>query len=315
MAEISARTLESLIRAHCPDLNGAITFSRIQTGKFNTSFFVRAAKQELVLRIAPPRDAVFVFYEREMMRQEPGIHDLVRSQTTVPVPRILVFDDSHQWVDRDFLIMERLPGRPLTEAGHVSYDDVLRQVGRHLAEVHRLTAERYGYLGPHRPMVPQRTWVAAFEIMWHKMIQDIASVGQYSPEESRMLRRLLDKHLALVDRPVPASLLHMDIWHQNILVDEFGRVTGLLDWDRALWGDPEIEFAVLDYCGISEPAFWEGYGRQRDESEEARVRQVFYLLYELQKYIVIREGRGTDSAGARRYKHQVMGIVKKSLML
>lgn len=298
MAELSARTLESLIRAHCPDLNGAIAFSRIQTGKFNTSFFVRGAKQELVLRIAPPRDAVFVFYEREMMRQEPGIHDLVRSQTTVPVPRILVFDDSHQWVDRDFLIMERLPGRPLTEAGHVSYDDVLRQVGRHLAEVHRLrsgaerhavegwrpaserftggasrpplTAERYGYLGPHRPMEPQRTWVAAFEIMWHKMIQDIASVGHYSSEDSRMLRRLLDKHLGLFDRPVPASLLHMDIWHQNILVDEFGKVTGLLDWDRALWGDPEIEFAVLDYCGISEPAFWEGYGRQRDESGEAR---------------------------------------------
>jgi len=57
---------------------------------------------------------------------------------------------------------------------------------------------------------------------------------------------------------VPASLLHLDAWAQNILVDEAGNVTGLVDLDRALWGDPGIEFAVLDYCGISEPVFWRG---------------------------------------------------------
>ena len=74
------------------------------------------------------------------------------------------------------------------------------------------------------------------------------------------MRRLLDRHAEVFDRPVPASLLHMDVWAENILADERGRLTGLIDWDRACWGDPEIEFAVLDYCGISEPPFWEGYG-------------------------------------------------------
>jgi fructosamine-3-kinase len=136
-------------------------------------------------------------------------------------------------------------------------------------------------------------------------------VGHYSRDEAAMMRDLLDRHLALFDRPVPSSLLHMDIWHQNILVDEAGNVTGLVDWDRALWGDPEIEFAVLDYCGISGPAFWEGYGRERDLSPAARIRRVFYLLYELQKYIVIRQGRNRDPAGARRYKQQVMQLARQ----
>ena len=97
------------------------------------------------------RDAVFVFYERDMMRQEPVIHELVRSKTNVPVARIYVHDDSHKLVDRDYLIMERLPGRPLTDSRRVCYDDVLRQVGQHLARVHRITAHEYGYLGPHSP--------------------------------------------------------------------------------------------------------------------------------------------------------------------
>jgi aminoglycoside phosphotransferase (APT) family kinase protein len=303
--------LESLIRRHVPNVADGASFQPIPTGKFNTSFFVRAGERQFVLRIAPPRDAVFVFYERDMMRQEPGIHSLLLSRTSVPVARIVAFDDSHEIVDREFLIMERLPGRPLTEMGRVDYDRAHRQVGRHLAEVHRLTADRYGYLGAHRPMEPQAAWAAAFTIMWSKMIDDITAVGHYSPHEAAMMRDMLDRHLALFDRPVASSLLHMDIWHQNILVDQAGNVTGLVDWDRALWGDPEIEFAVLDYCGISEPAFWEGYGRERDLSPAAQIRQVFYLLYELQKYIVIRQGRSRDPTGARRYKQQVMQLARQ----
>jgi len=313
MDNFSLDILESLIRHHWGDLDGDISFQRIPTGKFNTSFFVRAGDEQFVLRIAPPGDAVFVFYERDMMRQEPDIHQIVLSRTNVPAPRIFAFDDSHQLIDRDFLIMERLPGRPLTEMGGVAYDFVLRQVGDYLAQVHRLTEDRYGYLGAHRPMEPQNTWVEAFEIMWSKMIDDIVAIGHYDEDESRLMRSLLDQHIALFDRPVPASLLHMDIWHQNILVDDAGDVTGIVDWDRALWGDPEIEFAVLDYCGVSEPAFWEGYGQPRDLCDAARIRQVFYLLYELQKYIVIRQGRGGDAAGARRYKQQVMHVARRYL--
>jgi fructosamine-3-kinase len=120
------------------------------------------------------------------------------------------------------------------------------------------------------------------------------------------MRRLLDAHLAAFNRDVPAALLHMDVWAQNILADDNGRLTCLLDWDRALWGDPEIEFAVLDYCGISEPAFWEGYGAQRDRSGAAEVRRVFYLLYELQKYIFIRKVRNRSPARADQYRRQAL---------
>jgi len=312
MGSFSSKILKSIIRHHRGDPDGDISFRRIATGKFNVSYFVNAGNESLVLRIAPNQNAVFVFYERGMMRQEPDIHELVLSRTTVPVPRILTYDDSHTLIDRDFLIMERLPGLPLTEAHSVSRNIVFRQLGEYLAQVHSLTEDRYGYLGAHQPMVPQSTWVEAFEIMWNKMIDDIIMVGYYDQEESKMMRSLLDDYIAMFDRPTPASLLHMDIWHQNILVDREGNITGLVDWDRALWGDPEIEFAVLDYCGISEPAFWEGYGQERDlVSDSARIRQFFYLLYELQKYIVIRHGRNRDPVAAKRYKQQVMVAIQK----
>ncbi|MEH2003851.1 phosphotransferase [Nostoc sp.] len=53
------------------------------------------------------------------------------------------------------------------------------------------------------------------------------------------------------------------------MVDSAADVTGLVDFDRALWGDPEIEFAVLDYCDISQRAFRQGYGKERAKSTSA----------------------------------------------
>lgn len=302
---------ESLVRCVRRFLPGddAVRFTPIPTGKFNTSFFVRAGEQDFVLRIAPPRDAVFVFYERNMMRQEPAIHDLLRRETTVPVARIVGYDDSHEIIRNDYLLMDRLPGHPMCDALWVDEDAVLRAVGDALAQVHRLTAPQYGYLGAHAPMTPQPTWRDAFALMWRKLIDDVVFVGHYSQEDAAFLLRLLDKHIRLFDRNVPASLLHMDIWAQNILVAKDGApLTGIVDWDRALWGDPEIEFAVLDYCGISKPAFWEGYGRPRDTSPEAGLRNLFYLLYEIQKYIVIDQGRNNDPAAARQYRQHVMHL-------
>ena len=114
----------------------------------------------------------------------------------------------------------------------------------------------------------------------------------------------LQRHRTYFERPVIPRLLYMDVWSQNILVDADGNVTGLVDFDRALWGDVEIEFAVLDYCGISEPAFCEGYGMQRDEMSPALIRRQFYLLYELQKYMSISIWRGNDPVGALDYKLQ-----------
>lgn len=154
--KFSQDILISLIHHHRPDLGRPIEVEPIATGKFNRSFWVRAAGEQMVLRVAPPRDAVFVFYERDMMRQEPALHERLRAQTSVPVPEILAFDASHRLLERDFMLMERLPGCPLSEMKHVDYDTVLRQVGPYLADVHRLQATQYGYLGAHQPMAPQR---------------------------------------------------------------------------------------------------------------------------------------------------------------
>lgn len=313
MAEHFAnKLLTRLVTAHFPADLEQLIFEPIRTGKHNTSYFVHGAGDELVLRISPPDSTGLIFYERRMMAQEPQLHALLRAETTVPVAEILAYDESRAVVDRDYLLMERLPGRPLAEVRLTArqLDGVLEQVGFYLAQMHALVADRYGYLGAHRPMAPQPTWAGAFTVMWNLLLDDVVACGGYSPGEADLFRHLLQAYLPHFDRPVPASLLHMDVWSQNILVDDEGHVTGLVDLDRALWGDPEIEYAVLDYCGISEPAFWQGYGRARDTSFSAQIRARFYLLYEIQKYIPIRIWRRNDPVRAQQYKQHSLALAE-----
>lgn len=284
-----------------------IHLERCATGKFNDSWFVANARESFVLRIAPPEDrSRMLFYEHRMMLQEPGLHELLRRKTRAPVPRIIEFRERDETLGRDFILMERLPGTPLSRqrmsAG--GFERVLRQIGTCLRETHRLNSDRYGYVGAHRPMDPQPDWPSAFSVMWNLLIDDIANCDGYSAREAERMRHLLERHHGVFDRPVKASLLHMDVWAENILADPDGRLTGLIDWDRALWGDPEIEFAVLEYCGISEPAFWEGYGKEPDRDDAYQIRRIFYLLYEIQKYIVIQRRRRNNPAQADQYREQ-----------
>jgi len=319
----------SCIDAH-PD---SLRFRPVHTGKHNSSYWVESELGRFVLRIAPPDDAGFLFYERLMMRQEPDLHALIRAETSLPVAEIIGYDFSRTRVPRDYLLMRALPGTPVSEVYGVAslgsglaapsseagmarsqFHRALYQVGQYLRELHTLTAVEtlgtatFGYLGPHHPMEPQPTWAEAFHVMWNRLLDDVVACGGYALDEAQVMRNLLDGYIGVFDRPVSSSLLHMDVWSQNILVDGEGNVTGLVDFDRALWGDVEIEFAVLDYCGVSEPPFWAGYGVPRDTSPAAQIRRRFYLLYEVQKYIPICMWRRDDPVGAARYKQQSFAL-------
>lgn len=307
----ATETLEQLFLTQVAANPSSLHFSPVRTGKHNSSFWVQSDRGKYVLRIAPPDDAGFLFYEHQMMRQEPDLHTLIGAQTDIPIARIVGHDFSRTQIERDYLLMEALPGTPLSNAHWLSQSVLNRalfQVGEHLRALHGLTADKhlgkraYGYLGAHHPMQPQATWWEAFHVMWHKLLNDVVACEGYTDFEADHLRTLLDKHREHFQHQVEPHLLHMDVWGQNILIDENGNVTGLVDFDRALWGDVEIEFAVLDYCGISEPAFWESYGLERDVSHAAQIRCQFYLLYEVQKYIPIRIWRRNDPAEAARYK-------------
>ncbi len=290
------------------DLHGA-TARPFGAGKFSQTFLVETDSAAYVLRIAPPDDLLQLFYEYRMMRQEPEIHRLIQERTDVPIPTILAHDFSRERIDRDYLIMNRVPGAAMSEVASrltpAETGAILMELGRCAAKLHAVHIDRYGYVGPHEPMEPQPTWPDAFAVMWTKLVDDCVACGVYGEDDRSLAMRLLDEHRGVFDPATPAALCHMDLWVANILVDG-GQLSALFDFDRACYGDPENDLAVAEYCGLTHEAFWRGYveagGQRPSPSREQAVRRFLYLLYEHAKYIVISmSARRNDPPRAHRY--------------
>lgn len=294
-----------------------MNFQKLSGGKFSTTYLLNIEEQKYVLRVSPPDNYLLLFYERRMMRQEPDIHEKILSSINIPIPRILFYDFTRNIIDRDYLIMEYLSGSTLADMQYKitkqAYNRCLYEWGAYIHELHTITTDKYGYIGEHKPMIPQDRWDDAFSIMWRKLIDDIVGCGIYSDRERTFALKLLDRYLHLFPSHPKSSLLHMDIWVTNVLIDNKGKVTGIIDFDRACWGDCEIEYSIISYCGISQPPFWEGYGSYPEDTYESRIRFMFYTLYEHQKYIVIRmsERHNRDINSALMYKRDCLAMMEK----
>jgi hypothetical protein len=84
---LSSCSIAGLLAHHLDVDPEGLTIRRIPTGKFNTSYAVEGGPAPLVLRIAPPDDrSRMLFYEHRMMRQEPGLHSLLREKTMTSDP-------------------------------------------------------------------------------------------------------------------------------------------------------------------------------------------------------------------------------------
>ena len=290
--------------------------SSFGAGRFSETFLVRGAeRKEYVLRVAPPDSVLQLFYEYRMMRQEPEIHRQLLLQTTVPVPKIVAHDFSRNLIDRDFLIMPKLAGTPLNQAklDRSAYERALTEWGGYVAQIHGLTdaENRFGYLGEHECMTPQASWPLAFLTMYEKELRDLRDCGVYTDEMVNSAMELVTRHSTCFESCSTSRLCHGDLWVTNLLVDSTGEVTGVIDFDRACWGDMEWDLAIAEYCGITRAPFWQGYGGKPEQGRDAALRRFFYLLYEHQKYIVISmSSRRNDPVGAKRYAEECLAAME-----
>jgi hypothetical protein len=112
------------------------------------------------------------------------------------------------------------------------------------------------------------------------------------------LRRLLERHRSAFDEVTEPRLVHWDLWAGNVFVSTAGNepaVSGVIDFERALWGDPLMEFIPGRLRDIE--AYEAGYGVALLATREQRLRRLFYNAY-LGLVLVVEDGprRYTDKA-------------------
>ena len=90
--------------------------------------------------------------------------------------------------------------------------------------------------------------------------------------------QILSRHYDVLDEITTPHLVHWDIHDGNVFVDPHTlRVTGLIDFERALWGDPLSESFFLNMKPDS--GYLEGYGENLLATESQIRRRALYDAY------------------------------------
>lgn len=271
--------LAAIAVRHFPNARLVAT-TELTEGFYNTAYRLDLdSGLTCVLKVAPPRQVTILRYERNILAAEVSVMRLVRERTSMPVPAILADDASGSIIGPPYYLMDFVPGEALHKLrGSLTSEDQHRidfRMGQYLKEMNSITGVDFGYCAP--GSLRSRTWRSAFDGMLQGVLADGQDADVVLPLPYRELYSALSRHLwATEDVEVPC-LVHWDLWDGNIFVDPGSReITGIIDFERALWGDPlmEVNFRTLDPAS----SFAAGYGGV-ETSPSARVRRLLYNVY------------------------------------
>ena len=257
-------------------------------GSFNTCYLLHfptplakqstatAAITQLVLKIAPPPNIRLLRYESTptpLLAIEAHLLDhLTANQPSIPVPRVLAYDDTLTILDSPFLLTTFLPGvllsdlRPELAEEKASVIDF--EVGRLLRGVNEVRAGggaggwggAWGMVSG-KPEVGAWRWVGEFVEGLLRDAEDTRVLLPYGEIRRAVVMwgGALDREVEgeeidfpdvdgekegedVLDEPPHShfpKLCILDFSDSSILVDPNTlRITGFLDFERAFWGDP-----------------------------------------------------------------------------
>ncbi len=244
-------------------------------GEISAVYEVRTGDRELIVKLYPG-----LFTER--MRKERQVYELLGG-TGAAAPAVVRADDSRRDLPQAYLIMTKVAGRPLSQVSagldRETVERLYREMGRLLRTVHSVPVPAFGPLDG----VPEPTNDAYVGGQFELKAAHFAEFGGDPALHAALVARLrADRHL-LARRTTPV-LLHHDFHERNVMVAErAGRweLTGLIDVENALGGDPLMDLARTDYFAVRDDplrrrALYEGYG---DLPGDLAERLAFYRLY------------------------------------
>lgn len=240
---------------------------------------------------------------------EKRAYDALR-QASIPAPQIMVVDDSRTLAACDYCIMTKVEGTPLIESWPAlpanKRESAAYEAGQLLARMHTITFDHFGRLyGSERIF---GTWYAYIEDTFLRYSQEALDDGLISPDVRDRMCAVLAQSQPVFDG-APARLVHWDYHFENILHQD-GHITGILDFEWALAGDPAHDFNRRDQwednCPGSRAPLYAGYTSISPLQTDHDLR---VSLYQLIWYLdCVIDAAGTDEADVMR--HELLSMLE-----
>jgi aminoglycoside phosphotransferase (APT) family kinase protein len=280
---LSVATAQAIVDRAVSD-HAAATVSRLHGGEIATVYliaFADPAHPPLVLKLYPDE-------LHWKMQKEVTVLGLLQDRLSVSVPRILLADDSKRLLGLNFTLMSRLDGSVLGQLeptlAAAQRLSACTQIGRLLLEFHRIPMEAFGYIGPKGIWTAHPTNQAYLTHQFQRKLKEFTERGGDAGLAQKIAGHVAGR-AELFGGCRHAVLCHNDLHAGNLLATITNgslRLTGVLDFEGALAGDPLMDVAKALYYldAESRQALLQGYGAMDREhwSETLDLYHLYFVL-------------------------------------
>lgn len=278
-APIPIETAQAIVYSHLGNQRRIAGFQELDEGFFSTAYQIDLEDGlRCVLKIAPPDSVKLLRYEKNILQAEVAVMRLARQQAGIPAPEIYSYDPTRSLLEREFFIMQFLPGVPFhklkPQLGEAEQREIERAIGALTRRMNAITGESFGYFA--ESQARYASWRECFQDMLAGVLLDGREAGVDLPYSE--IAALAQPLYPALDEVTESRLVHWDLWDGNVFVDPQAlQVTGLIDFERALWGDPLMEFCFLPFPEGS--AYRDGYAQDMLVTPGQQRRRILYNIY------------------------------------
>jgi aminoglycoside phosphotransferase (APT) family kinase protein len=280
-------------------------------GLFNTTYHIRTAAddQGVVLRVAPVNPQLLFDFEKRMMSAEPMFFKLLQARD-IPTSEVVLYDDSSTVIEREYIVFRYIRSIPMNDPGvpEAARPGLYQEIGEMVAAMHQISSEAFGWQRPDDGLARYATWSAFLRRFAGEIAERAADQGVFEEGELKRFLAVFQEG-AVFDQITQPRMVHADLWEGNILVREnegHWSVAAIIDLDRAVFGDKEMEFA---YPEMINSDFLRGYGAGLDRSPEAVFRRKAYQLLGRFFYAVVWQMQYGDAARSEAAKRRGLALL------
>ena len=274
----SEETISGMAKMAFPDKQIA-EIKELTEGLCNVAYDITFEDgSESILKIAAKDRRGNTSNEVNLMRAEINAMKLVAENCSFKVADIQYYDASNTICDGNYFFMEKLEGdnfflvrKGMSEEVIATIDTEIGKISRELSNIQN---SEFGFLGE------DKRYDSLFEFvkqMLGNLISDARKREIDIVYDEQTLMNQLENDKSAFEAIHKASLVHWDMWEGNVFVKD-GHVSGIIDWERALWGEPFMDDRFRMHSRRKH--FLEGFGQTSfSETELKRLRWYDIILY------------------------------------
>ncbi|MGH9944866.1 MAG: phosphotransferase family protein, partial [Pyrinomonadaceae bacterium] len=223
------------------------------SGLSNFVFLVHHAEGEFIVRISPEPAKLNAFIKEQWA---------VAQARAAGVPTSEILEVGNEVIPYPFMVSQRVRGHEATR--HPERLSILREMGRYAALINSIPTAGFGSVfdWSNNQLSRNETWDDFLhkELRLEARLELLRRHRMLSPQKLKELSSSLE---GAAGRKLKPALNHGDLRLKNVMVDERGAITAIIDWEDCVssiapqW---ELSVALHDLSIDEKQEFLQGYG-------------------------------------------------------